>query len=121
MRFSWNGYGWQLINCLFTSFYALYLRSVMDKVGPSTLIHTGRGHRPFHSSAQSAEEARRLPSLLKLLPCDSGLASAARKLPMHGCITHTLLGLVCACPRARAHTHSPLFLRSPAGGRAHDK
>lgn len=32
VRFTWHGYGWQLANCLFTSAYALYLRSVMDKV-----------------------------------------------------------------------------------------
>lgn len=32
-RFTWNGYSWQLANCLFTSAYALYLRSTMDKVG----------------------------------------------------------------------------------------
>jgi GDP-mannose transporter len=31
IRFTWHGYGWQLANCLFTSAYALYLRSVMDK------------------------------------------------------------------------------------------
>ncbi len=32
VRFTWAGYGWQVANCLFTSAYALYLRSVMDKV-----------------------------------------------------------------------------------------
>jgi GDP-mannose transporter len=32
-RFSVTGYTWQAINCLFTSAYALCLRSVMDKVG----------------------------------------------------------------------------------------
>ncbi len=39
-RFTWLGYGWQLANCLFTSAYALYLRSVMDKVGWVTHTHT---------------------------------------------------------------------------------
>ena len=34
--FSWNGYGWQIANCGFTSAYALYLRSVMDKVSEHT-------------------------------------------------------------------------------------
>jgi GDP-mannose transporter len=32
-RFSWPGYTWQAINCMFTSAYALFLRAVMDKVG----------------------------------------------------------------------------------------
>ena len=36
IRFTWNGYGWQLANCVFTSAYALYLRSVMDKVSEHT-------------------------------------------------------------------------------------
>lgn len=31
-RFSWTGYTWQALNCVFTSAYALYLRNVMDKV-----------------------------------------------------------------------------------------
>lgn len=35
-RFSWGGYGWQMANCAFTSAYALYLRSVMDKVAEHT-------------------------------------------------------------------------------------
>uniref|UniRef100_A0A7S3QQI0 Sugar phosphate transporter domain-containing protein n=1 Tax=Dunaliella tertiolecta TaxID=3047 RepID=A0A7S3QQI0_DUNTE len=36
VRFTWSGYGWQMANCLFTSTYALYLRSVMDKVAEHT-------------------------------------------------------------------------------------
>lgn len=35
-RFSWRGYSWQMVNCLFTSAYALYLRSVMDTVAEHT-------------------------------------------------------------------------------------
>lgn len=35
-RFTWTGYGWQMANCAFTSAYALYLRSVMDKVSEHT-------------------------------------------------------------------------------------
>ena len=35
-RFSWSGYSWQIANCLFTSAYALYLRSVMDRVAEHT-------------------------------------------------------------------------------------
>ncbi|PNW74619.1 hypothetical protein CHLRE_12g490050v5 [Chlamydomonas reinhardtii] len=31
-RFTWVGYSWQIANCLFTSAYALHLRSVMDRV-----------------------------------------------------------------------------------------
>ncbi len=36
VRFSWSGYSWQIANCFFTSAYALYLRSVMDKVAEHT-------------------------------------------------------------------------------------
>jgi len=36
LSFSWNGYIWQIANCGFTSAYALYLRSVMDKVAEHT-------------------------------------------------------------------------------------
>jgi GDP-mannose transporter len=32
VRFSWSGYAWQLVNCVATSAYALYLRSTMDRV-----------------------------------------------------------------------------------------
>ncbi|GAX75932.1 hypothetical protein CEUSTIGMA_g3375.t1 [Chlamydomonas eustigma] len=35
-KFSWSGYSWQVANCMFTSAYALYLRSVMDKVSEHT-------------------------------------------------------------------------------------
>jgi len=35
-KFSWHGYTWQAANCIFTSAYALYLRSVMDKVAEHT-------------------------------------------------------------------------------------
>ncbi|KAG2492125.1 hypothetical protein HYH03_009616 [Edaphochlamys debaryana] len=35
-RFTWSGYSWQIANCFFTSAYALYLRSVMDKVAEHT-------------------------------------------------------------------------------------
>lgn len=37
VRFTWTGYGWQIANCAFTSAYALYLRSVMDKVSEHTV------------------------------------------------------------------------------------
>lgn len=36
INFTWSGYGWQIANCAFTSAYALYLRSVMDKVSEHT-------------------------------------------------------------------------------------
>ncbi|GLC39366.1 hypothetical protein PLESTB_000892400 [Pleodorina starrii] len=36
VNFSWTGYSWQIANCIFTSAYALYLRSVMDKVTERT-------------------------------------------------------------------------------------
>lgn len=32
LAFDLNGYLWQLVNCLFTAGYSLYLRGVMDKV-----------------------------------------------------------------------------------------
>jgi GDP-mannose transporter len=34
--FNWGGYGWQVANCVFTSAYALYLRSAMDRVAEHT-------------------------------------------------------------------------------------
>lgn len=34
--FTWRGYSWQAANCIFTSAYALYLRSVMDRVAEHT-------------------------------------------------------------------------------------
>lgn len=36
INFTWSGYSWQIANCAFTSAYALYLRSVMDKVAEHT-------------------------------------------------------------------------------------
>lgn len=36
LSFNWRGYGWQIANCGFTSAYALYLRSVMDKAAEYT-------------------------------------------------------------------------------------
>ncbi|KAI8474651.1 MAG: hypothetical protein J3K34DRAFT_406930 [Monoraphidium minutum] len=36
LSFTWGGYIWQIANCGFTSAYALYLRSVMDKVSEHT-------------------------------------------------------------------------------------
>lgn len=35
-QFTFSGYTWQVVNCVFTSAYALYLRSVMDKVAEHT-------------------------------------------------------------------------------------
>lgn len=32
LAFSASGYTWQMVNCLFTAAYSLYLRGVMDKV-----------------------------------------------------------------------------------------
>lgn len=40
-KFSWQGYTWQLVNCLFTSAYALYLSGVMDKIA----LHTSDSKR----------------------------------------------------------------------------
>jgi GDP-mannose transporter len=36
LSFTWSGYGWQIVNCGTTSAYALYLRSVMDRVAEHT-------------------------------------------------------------------------------------
>lgn len=36
VRFTWAGYGWQILNCGFTSAYALYMRAAMDKVAEHT-------------------------------------------------------------------------------------
>jgi len=35
LAFDLKGYMWQLVNCVFTAGYSLYLRGVMDKVPPS--------------------------------------------------------------------------------------
>lgn len=37
LAFVFEGYMWQLVNCLFTAFYSLYLRGVMDRVVPLTV------------------------------------------------------------------------------------
>ncbi|BDA51640.1 GDP-mannose transporter [Coccomyxa sp. Obi] len=37
LAFNLEGYMWQLVNCLFTAFYSLYLRGVMDRVVPLTV------------------------------------------------------------------------------------
>lgn len=36
LSFNAAGYTWQILNCVFTAGYSLYLRSVMDKVAPLT-------------------------------------------------------------------------------------
>lgn len=41
LRFDAVGYAWQLVNCVFTSAYALYLSGAMDRVAP----HTSDGKR----------------------------------------------------------------------------
>lgn len=40
LAFDFNGYLWQLVNCLFTAGYSLYLRGVMDKVVTLTASKT---------------------------------------------------------------------------------
>lgn len=40
LAFNLEGYVWQLVNCLFTASYSLYLRGVMDKVAPMTVSMT---------------------------------------------------------------------------------
>ena len=37
VSFSWGGYSWVIVNCGFTSAYALFLRATMDKVAQHTL------------------------------------------------------------------------------------
>lgn len=62
-RFSWYGYGWQLANCLFTSAYALYLRSVMDKVAE----HTTNKQRMDEFSMVYYNNLLSLPCILGLM------------------------------------------------------
>ena len=38
LAFDLNGYLWQLVNCVFTAGYSLYLRGVMDRVKLSGYI-----------------------------------------------------------------------------------
>ena len=33
VRFNWEGYSWQILNCFLTSAYALYLSGTMERVG----------------------------------------------------------------------------------------
>lgn len=40
LAFNLEGYAWQLVNCLFTASYSLYLRGVMDKVTTMTVSKT---------------------------------------------------------------------------------
>ncbi|KAK9834818.1 hypothetical protein WJX81_000894 [Elliptochloris bilobata] len=40
LAFSFKGYAWQLVNCLFTAAYSLYLRGAMDRVVPLTANKT---------------------------------------------------------------------------------
>ena len=40
LAFDLEGYLWQLVNCLFTASYSLYLRGVMDKVVALTVNKT---------------------------------------------------------------------------------
>ena len=40
LAFDLEGYLWQLVNCLFTASYSLYLRGVMDKVVAVTINKT---------------------------------------------------------------------------------
>ncbi|KAJ9523828.1 hypothetical protein QJQ45_020029 [Haematococcus lacustris] len=69
-RFTWAGYGWQLVNCLCTSAYALYLRSVMDKVAE----HTTNKQRMDEFSMVYYNN-------LLSLPCIAGLMMAFGELP----------------------------------------
>jgi GDP-mannose transporter len=39
LAFSASGYTWQMINCLFTAAYSLYLRGVMDKASAPHAPH----------------------------------------------------------------------------------
>ena len=32
VRFNWEGYSWQILNCFLTSAYALYLSGTMERV-----------------------------------------------------------------------------------------
>ena len=40
LAFNLEGYSWQLVNCLFTASYSLYLRGVMDKLVALTVNKT---------------------------------------------------------------------------------
>lgn len=53
-KFTWTGYSWQAANCLFTSAYALYLRSVMDQVGRmrDRMVWRLEGPPQVHRTAQ---------------------------------------------------------------------
>lgn len=53
LAFDLNGYLWQLVNCLFTAGYSLYLRGVMDKV-KSSLYNLFASRGQFGTSAENS-------------------------------------------------------------------
>jgi len=61
--FTWAGYGWQVVNCGCTSAYALYLRSVMDRVAE----HTSDRRRMDEFSMVLYNNALSIPPVLLLV------------------------------------------------------
>ena len=50
LAFDLNGYLWQLVNCMFTAGYSLYLRGVMDKASSSLSLPKNAQNRQSVSS-----------------------------------------------------------------------
>jgi GDP-mannose transporter len=63
LSFTWSGYGWQILNCGATSAYALYLRSVMDRVAE----HTTDRRRMDEFSMVLYNNALSIPPVLVLM------------------------------------------------------
>ena len=58
LAFDLNGYLWQLVNCLFTAGYSLYLRGVMDKVRLPFIIRASYYYANFrkHENTEGVKE-----------------------------------------------------------------
>jgi GDP-mannose transporter len=65
LSFTWSGYIWQIANCGFTSAYALYLRSVMDKVAE----HTTNKQKMDEFSMVYYNNLLSIPPILALMFC----------------------------------------------------
>ncbi|GLC35477.1 hypothetical protein PLESTB_000203200 [Pleodorina starrii] len=74
-HFSWVGYTWQVVNCLFTSAYALCLRNVMDQVPK----HTADGQKMDEFSMVYYNNLLSIPPLLLLMAVFGEFGSLAHQ------------------------------------------
>jgi drug/metabolite transporter (DMT)-like permease len=106
VRFTWKGYGWQIVNCVFTSAYALYLRSVMDRVKEHTTDKQKVRPRRTVAQEQAAPQQCTASAAVGFGRACAAAAKADRCRPARG---HAL---PCRCPSARLPALPPA--RAPA-------